>query len=339
MKRNTYIIYYLTHCFFLSTGISQIFKMTGKDSYFAAILGTILGLAITYLYSYIIKMKKNRTLNEILDNHKIIGFITRYLFLLTSMLILLYCLIIYKVFVVNFLLTSTPELYITIPFIILAIYLAYKGLDKINKVAFGLLPFCILLSLLAFFGLIGSFDLENFLPVLTMKPNNFLLSTLFFAGLTTFPNILTLELNGDMKGYQKWYLIACGILILMFISINGSFGEKLTNVFRYPEYMVLKQIKIFNIIEKIENFLSLSWIFDLFMTATFSIYSMKELVPAKRNKKVTIIIIVFIIALINQVIAFDAVIELKLYYIVPYLSIILPIIISLPILYLCKKKI
>ena len=67
-----------------------------------------------------------------------------------------------------------------------------------------------------------------------------------------------------------WFLLTYGIL-----------GANLVDIYRYPEYMTLKKIKLFNFVEKVENIVSITWIFDLFITLAVSGNNMKELLPKK----------------------------------------------------------
>ena len=127
----------------------------------------LLGLIFTYFYSYILKKKGSKSLKEIFKNNKIIGFITRILLLITSIFILTYVLAVYKIFVVSFLLVSSPEIFISIPFIILATYCAFKGLKVIKRVAGSLLPISIILSIIIFCSLLGFMETTNFMPFMS----------------------------------------------------------------------------------------------------------------------------------------------------------------------------
>lgn len=338
MKTNSSIVFFLTKSLFLGFGMSLLFLEMDKDCYIGAILGLILGLILNFGYTYIIKEKKEKSLKDILKNDKILGFITRVLLFLTSFIILIYILVIYKIFVTSFLLVNTPAIYVTIPFIILGAYCAFKGLRVISRVAGSLLPLSIILSIITFISLTGYCETTNFLPILTSRPFNILTTALTFAGISSLPNILTLHFNKDTKGYIKMYILASMILILTLIYVNGVFGEALVKIFRFPEYMVLKQLKLLNFIEKVENILSITWAFDLFITCSMTIFSMKELLPKKKNKLVTGLILAITIYIIDKVFAFNYINELKIYYILPYISVIIPIITILLMLYLVKKK-
>lgn len=337
MTKDSNITYFLTRSLFLGFGLSLLFDEIGKDYYIGAFIGIFIGLIFTYLYSYILKKKGSKSLKEIFKNNKIVGFITRTLLLLASIFILVYILVVYKIFVVSFLLVNSPELFISIPFIILATYCAFKGLKVIKRFASSLLPISIVLNIIILCSLLGFIETTNFLPIMSAKTGSIFKTALFYAGISSFPNILSLHFNSP-KGINKMYIIASISLVLVALTVEGVLGEVLVKVFRFPEYIVLKQIKLFQFIEKVENILSIIWIFDLFMTAIMCIYSIKELVPEYKNKYSTIGILIILIYIIDNYLAFNYVNELKVYYLMPYISLIVPIIIIIPLLYLTRKK-
>ena len=336
-KDNAITIFFLTRSLFFGLGISLLCKYTNKDTYIGAIIGTLLGLIIILCYRYIIQNKKNKSLNEILNQNKIIGLIVRILFLAASIIILIYTLLTYKTFISSFLLATTPVFMILIPWLILLIYCAWGGIPMINKLATSLFPFSIILSILSIFSIFGNFDYYNFLPILTTKPTSLFMSIIAFAGISTFPGILTLHLESNIKNYVKFYLLSAILVIITIICVNGIFGEVLVNIFRFPEYMILKQVILLDFIQKIENILSIAWAFDLFITSAFAIYSIKTLVPAKKNNFSTLIIIAIIAILIDKFFDFNYIYELFAYYALPYISFILPLIIIILLIYLLKK--
>ncbi len=337
MKTNASIVYFLTRSLFLGFGISLILHQSGKDAYFGASLGILIGLIITYFYNDIISNKKEKSLKSLYKNHKLIGKIAQILMFLASYILLIYTLILYCVFVISFLLINSPVLYVIIPFLIIGFYLAFKSLKIISRVASILMPISIIFSIIVFLGLGGFFEITNFLPILTNTPSSFFKTALSFAGISAFPNILTLHFHDDTKYNMKIYILAAISIVLCTIAINGVLGQALTSIFRFPEYMVLKQLQAFKFIEKVENIFSNIWIFDLFITAVMAIYSIKETIPTKNNKLVTVLILVVTVYFINKIFVFNYVNELKVYYILPYLSLFLAIIIIFPFKYLIKK--
>lgn len=336
--KNSYITYFLTRSLFLGYGFSLLFDVTNKDAYFGMTLGMLLGAFIIYLYTYIIKKKGNRSLNEIFSDHKLIGPFTKIILFLSSIFLLLYLLVIYKLFVVSFLLVNSPEVFVTIPFIILCCYAAFKNFKVIARIAGVLLPISIILSIIIIFSLSGSMEVTNLLPIFTVTPLSFFKTTIFFAGISTFPSILSLHFNGETKGMIKTYLIAAILLILASIFVNGVLGESLVNIFRFPEYMVLKQVKLFQFIEKIENIFSIIWIFDLLIASIMCTYSINKCITVKWNKTLSVGLLAILMYVIDRFFAFNYVNELKIYFILPYISIIIPFILISLMLYLVKSK-
>ena len=337
-KESATHLFFLTRSLFFGLGISLLCKYTDKDTYLGAIIGVFLGLLIVLGYRYIIRQKKDLSLNQVCNKDKVVGFITRALLLIASIIILTYSLLTYKTFVSSFLLSTTPVFIIMIPWIILLIYCAWSGIFMIHRLSSALFPLSLVLSILSIVSIVGNFNYNNFLPILTTAPSNLIMSILAFAGISSFPGLLTLHFDADVKHYVSYYLLSALLVVLVILCINGVFGEVLVNVFRFPEYMILKQVKLLDFIEKIENILSIAWAFDLFITSAFSIYSIKTLVPKKGSALSTLIIVGIVGILIAQVFDFNYTHELFLYYALPYVSLAFPIIIILLFVYLLRKK-
>ncbi len=235
-------------------------------------------------------------------------------------------------------LIKTPEILLLIPIVIFGTYGAFKGLTVINRVAESLIPIALGLAAFAFLGVVGLFDTTNFLPILTTTPSNFFKTAITFAGISTFPNILTIHYQEKPKYMLTTYSLTCLLIIATIIYVNGILGEEIVHIYRFPEYMVLKQLKLFQFIEKVENILSIAWIFNIFILLMTSIHSIKELLPNKKPKIITVIILILTLYMIDKVFAFNYVNELRIYKLLPYISVIIPLIIIIPLLYLAKKK-
>jgi spore germination protein KB len=338
MKEKPFIIYFLTQSLFLGFGISILFSISSKDCYIGALLGLLIGFVIIYLYSKFLELKKKRNLKEILKQNKILGIFVYLLLIIASYILLIYSLVIYKVFVASFMLIKTPEILLLIPIVIFGTYGAFKGLTVINRVAESLIPIALGLAAFAFLGIVGLFDTSNFLPILTTTPTNFFKTAITFAGISTFPNLLTIHYQEKPKYMLTTYSLTCLLIIATIIYVNGILGEEIVHIYRFPEYMVLKQLKLFQFIEKVENILSIAWIFNIFILLMTSIHSIKELLPNKKPKIITVIILILTLYMIDKVFAFNYVNELRIYKLLPYISVIIPLIIIIPLLYLAKKK-
>ena len=57
------------------------------------------------------------------------------------------------------------------------------------------------------------------------------------------------------------------IIGLAILCILGIFGGNFALLFRYPEYILLKKVNLFNQFEHLETFLSILWFNDLLITS------------------------------------------------------------------------
>ena len=67
--QNFSVNYFLTRALFLGIGFSLITGITKQDSFFAFVIGTLIGLVFIFLINKIEQYKKEKTLHEVL-NHK-----------------------------------------------------------------------------------------------------------------------------------------------------------------------------------------------------------------------------------------------------------------------------
>ena len=86
----------------------------------------------------------------------------------------------------------------------------------------------------------------------------------------------------DHKLIRK-YLFGTISIILIGILIIAVLGPNLIQIYRFPEYMILKKIKVFQFLEKIENIISITWILDVFMTLAMIGQNIKMTLPKKWN--------------------------------------------------------
>ena len=117
------------------------------------------------------------------------------------------------------------------------------------------------------------------------------------------------------------------LVLIIFVIIIGNLGTNLAKLYRYPEYMVFKEISLLGFIENIQNILSYLWFFCSFILSSMATYNIKRV----SNKKILIITLLLITFILNNVL-------LKNYiyfeYITKYYGIIL---FSILILFLISK--
>ena len=279
---NNNLTYFITRSSMFGIGFFLIFQNSGKDSWISVLLGTILGVIVLYIYNLIKKHLNKNKLEEKLKE-TFIGkiyifiFIIFYLYLITIIFILL------PLFVNSFYLTTTPKIIINIPFLFLAIYITFKGKTILENLSSFLCVFSLIIILFFGISLTGYCDLSNLLPTFTTGTNDIIKCSLIYASITSIPQIITINYRNDFKTTIKNYLLSSfTIFIIVFFTII-ALGEPLLKIYSFPEYTVLRQIKILNFIENIENISAFIWYFDLFIMLSTLTCNLKDSLPKKYN--------------------------------------------------------
>ncbi len=331
------LVYFLSRSLFLGLGTSQIFKLAGSDTWISVILGTMIGLMFIYIICKFRERKGNKKLNDCLSNTKL-GLITRIFIIILAIFLIISANLIIEVFAVSFFLYYTPGWFVILPLLVILFYFTLKGMKIVNRVSTALLPIGICLFLFAALSLVYLVKIPNFLPVLTVKTSKILLSSFIFAILSSVPNFFLIDHAISTKSHIISYLFAGFSMFVVVVISTGVLGPNLISLYRYPEYMILKKINIFNFIENIENLIAYLWYFDIFIFLGVITTFMKNLLPIKFNKifLATILLSVFIFCGLFLFNNYKS--ALIVYYSAPYIIISLFIIIILLLLKVIKKR-
>lgn len=332
------LTYFIARSSMFGIGFFLIFQNAGKDAWISILLGTLLGVIILYAYNQIKKNLNNDTLENKL-NKTFIGkiyniiFIIFYLYLMTITLMLL------PLFVNSFYLTHTPKIIVNIPFLILAIYLSFKGKNNLENLSNLLCVFSILIIIFFAVSLTGYIDFNNLLPILTNSTNNVIKSAFIFASITSIPQIITINYSNDFKNTIKDYLLSSFTIFMIIFFTIIALGEPLLKIYSFPEYTVLRQIEILNFIENIENISAFIWYFDLFIMLSTLTSNLKNSLPKKFNLIYFYILILIVLITSSYIIGKNYVYILNIVYIYPITLIIFFIIfLSLLIYFKTQKK-
>ena len=254
--------FFLTRSLFFGLGITKIFHLSKNDAWISGIIGTLIGLGIISLIYYL--KKDNSNFSQFLK-HGFWGSIAKILVLLLASFCIHDVFLSLTTMTSSFLLPQTPSIIIAIAVLLTIIYGNYKGVASFAKVAEILLP----ISLVIFAFKVGSSliitDYNNFLPFLYGHKLGIIKASIVYALLSTVPSLLLVNVDKVKLNYKDFilgYLIGSGTIILTLISVNGVLGPTLANILRFPEYMTLKKLRIYNFIENIENILAFTWLFD-----------------------------------------------------------------------------
>ena len=326
-------------------------KDTGINSWISIIISYIIGFIPLLLTIYIANYKQELNLFE--KNKNLFGdFIGSILNIFISIILLIIAItILYNivVFINSQFLYRTPIIISAILLILLSIYCTTKEINVICHISIILMFFNLILFILSNISLISEINLENLLPILKTNSNNLFISSLKISVINTLPLLTILIIPKDKitnpNKYNKTliitYIIGSLISLIIVISTISTLGIYLTNTFEYPEYMVLKKIKLFGFLERVENIISLKWITESYIYLTILIYTISKSITIKNNntfKYINIIIgfisVISIQYLFKNITAFNTYLEKQFIIIVSLLTIIY---IILPIKIYFKK--
>lgn len=246
---------------FLGIGINRIITIAKNDSWISVIIGSILGLLILYLFS---KLNKERRKGLSLLANIIILCID--IFLITKLISSIY-------------LNRTPDFMVMLPFLLLIYYGVSKGANTIFKVSSILLFIYIIITIIPVATLVPSINYNYFKPLMNNSFVNILIGAIRFAIISTSPLIIFPNFKDNFS--FKSYIFSCILLLVIIVGIIGNLGLDLSLLYRYPEYMVFKNISLMGFIENIQNILSYLWLISSFVIALFTSYNIKNTINNK----------------------------------------------------------
>ena len=275
-KISNYSQFLLSFSLFIGLGITKIINSSLNDSWICIIIGTIMGLIINYLITKL-PNKDNKISSLILN----------------IFLLLIGLLSIIKL-VSSVYLNKTNTLLLIIPFCLLILYTSLKDNYALFKVSNILWIIYILFSLFAFLALVPYIKIDYFKPILINPFNKILLGSLEYSLYSTIPLLI---LPNYQKEYNyKVYLISSICILIIFILLIGNLGIDLAKYYRYPEYILFKNISILHFIENIENVLFFIWIINIYVLTSHSALNIKNIL----NTKWLLFILISMIIIINK---------------------------------------
>ncbi len=336
---------------FLGIGSYLMFKNTRNDTYWVCIIGALISTIIFFIIRYIIN---NNDYDDIYELNKgIFGkFFGKLLnFILLVGFISVACIILFNN--ANFFnaeyLPDTSINFLKAIILLPLVYISSKNLSSIIKMNQVLCFINIGMFVLSILGVFAEFDLTNLEPFLNVSTGEIFRSILIYVTLSTVPFSMLLvasrkrikdteRLNGNLL---KTFVFTNFLQFLVILITLLVLGEKFISVFRFPEHIALKQFNLFNILQRIENFLALQFYFSSFSLMSFLFYYIIKAMPQTKLKNYySIAISVFLYfltsVLFTNTIVFVEVIEKYIVYII-LITILLPIIITFFRLLMLKK--
>lgn len=335
---------------FLGIGMFSVIKASGVDAYISIVIAAIAGVFILLSFFVIHDYEPELNVSQKFKNifGKPFGTILNYLCLALILFMGISAMFNLTTFITSQFLKSTPPYLIGLCFAFLVILVNIKGIETLSRTCLVLFILCVILFLISIVGLFPEFDMANLKPCLEYGLKKPLVGALynFLFNLMPIYLLLIIPKNNLVKPekYRKYmwifYILSFLIKFILVVITLGVLGIHLASIYQYPEYMVLKRIQIFTFIDRIENVITIQWLFGLFFNISFVVYYIANSIkPAHKSKWLPIIITTIIFIGSNYLFKNNTEFNDFTYSKVPYMrAILLFIYILLFIGVLIKKK-
>ena len=302
------IIYFLMHAYFIGITFNSIITILKQDSYLGIILGSIIGLIPLLIYLYIFNYEPSLNLNE--KNIKLFG---KYIGNIINIIISIFTLLIITISFSNLVtiihsdyLSKTPIILVIITFLIPIYYSVYTGLKSICRASLIFLYITIILVIISNLGLLIQIDINNFKPFF-YNNNNLFNGSIYFVIYNITPlYLINIIPKNDIVNNNKtnkyiiiFYLLSILSLLAVTLNIIGIFGIKLTSLYQYPEFQILKHVSIIGISSRIDSILFIQWIFDILIFVIIGLYYVVSTSQSILHEKNNIFLTIYCILILS----------------------------------------
>lgn len=300
---------------FFGIGTYKIFAECNNDAYIAAIIGIIASILPLTMLIFINKNSKGLDIIDLNINllGKFFGNILNIVLNVTYFFITV--VIFYNIteFLSIYYLPDTSIIYIQLMLLVVITFASGKNMVVISKISQLVFIINIIFFLTCQLGIFEKFNLERIYPVMQNGINPVVKGSLMYFLLAAFPIFLvtiipSYKLEYDKNSTKKisiFYFLAHLVLLVIIFTTILTLGKELILIYRYPEYYGLKTFSLFKILERLENTLSLQFIFTMFifivMCFKFITISVGKIVKLKNIDKIfPYVLSILLVILVNK---------------------------------------
>ena len=293
------LLYFVLRSSFLSI-LTPLILRQKENSIITMISSIFLGFLFFLVYVYFTKKNPNKNLFEIFESvlGKKVGFILSSFFILSC----LFYLSLLFLNLTNFIYTEylhETNFYILLFLIFLFVfYVTNKSIESLLKGSFIFFIISVFLFVIKTIGIFYDIDLSylhtSFHIDLKTSVSYGIYTVLPLFCLLIIP-IHNIKNNKFLITKQiLTYFFTTFILFLNIFFIITILGPNLANAYFYPEFHLLKSVRILGFIEKIESILSMSFIFDLYLCLVLICFVLKEYFKRYFNKLLYFSVFIFL---------------------------------------------
>lgn len=300
---------------FFGIGTYKIFAECNNDAYIAAIIGIIASILPLTMLIFINKNSKGLDIIDLNINllGKFFGNILNIVLNVTYFFITV--VIFYNIteFLSIYYLPDTSIIYIQLILLVVITFASGKNMVVISKISQLVFIINMIFFLTCQLGIFKEFNLERIYPVMQNGINPVVKGSLMYFLLAAFPIFLvtiipSYKLEYDKNSTKKisiFYFLAHLVLLVIIFTTILTLGKELILIYRYPEYYGLKTFSLFKILERLENTLSLQFIFTMFifivMCFKFITISVGKIVKLKNIDKIfPYVLSILLVILVNK---------------------------------------
>lgn len=278
------LLHFFSKSLFLGIGISKIIMIARESTIISIILGSIIGY-------FILSIINNLNYTNANKFQKICMFIILYILFTIGIIEIINL-------ISSIYLMDTNKYILMIPLLIVILYMNTKSITINMKISNILLYIVDISIIIAFLALIPKIKLTNYLPLFNTKLKDILLASIEYALYSVTPNILyggiKYNYKNKNKDIKKRYIYSNIFLIIIILTTQGVLSTYLVDLFKYPEYIVLKKINLLDFINNVENIFSFIWIYITYIYLSICSKQMYDMVSETFNNKYIYPIFLFI---------------------------------------------
>lgn len=242
------VAFFYSRVLFWGFGISSILNLTGTGFWIAELLGAVLGFLI------LLVVKKT--------------FDAKWFRIITGCVFAFLATIIITNLGGTMYLKETPNYILAFLPLVAGFIVAQTRLQAYNKTVFILFAFTMFMFFVTNGILLPSVKPDNLLP-LSFGIKNVLIGAVIFT-LSSITPVLCLNDFKDKKNLLLNYTASMITVIVMSLMIVTILGNQEAMLYRYPEFILLKRIKIYEFFSNVENLFVIMIVTDFIATIATS---------------------------------------------------------------------
>lgn len=307
----SFVIFTSFLAIYIGEGTHMMYAEGKNDTLISAVIGFILSFILFYIVRWIVNKNEQEDVFELNKSifGKVFGNILNIVIWIGFFIVSFVILYSMADFFNTEYLPETSIDYLKILVLLPVVYLSTKGLATLIKSNQILSLVSLGLIILCFIGIFDAFEFKNIEPLFSTSKSSILKNIITYFVLSALPLSMLLitskknirddnRLNSNLL---KIYLLVNFTTIAIMAGTILTLGVEYIQIFRFPEYIALKQFSLFNILERVENLLAMQYFFNNLGLLCMLYYFICKLLPKTKIKKYYSIVIAVVQIILTDI--------------------------------------